>query len=453
MAITFAWRSDQKDARYSSSGKTPGEFYKTGGTVDLIADAGAIGGQALDLWDSNNASIGLLWSGRQNLPSTKAISVLVRHKLPSGINTAFKNHLFFLGAGVGNQDQFLSISAWHEVGIPRTRFRYYDADQNNDFMDENSTAFSLDQYLDFVLTWTGDDSTNGFKFYLDNTLLAQETANFDLGTIDQNLRQVLCLGAGNDDASDSGTLMYANEFVIWDEVIDPGSVTLANGSSGALNGSSRSEFVQVDSFDGANYTDPGAGNVVTGIDYIFAGNTTTGTFDAPTPASGASGTVDLNNIKEQLQWIFEQANTTTADPVDLSSNMTNRVQNILKIHPGRIKPQASFYPMVTMYYDDKPIEARDMSVNQRNSRRVADLSIKIVGMTFLHQITDVKEDDADNDIENLMENIELTLRAYHDIAGTVNWQIPERVTYHNIDIEEDVFLRTGILTLNAKVFY
>ncbi len=50
--------------------------------------------------------------------------------------------------------------------------------------------------------------------------------------------------------------------------------------------------------------------------------------------------VDLNGIKTAIRDTLLIANTTTASPIDLSSNLSNskRVNNILKVNPEMIIP-------------------------------------------------------------------------------------------------------------------
>ena len=73
--------------------------------------------------------------------------------------------------------------------------------------------------------------------------------------------------------------------------------------------------------------------------------------------------VDLNGIKTELKSLFDTANTTTASPIDLSSNLSNskRVNKVLTIHPEMILPQASLFPLVTCYIDSKTIKRLDIA--------------------------------------------------------------------------------------------
>jgi hypothetical protein len=165
--------------------------------------------------------------------------------------------------------------------------------------------------------------------------------------------------------------------------------------------------------------------------------------------------LDLNNLKDQIQGIFETANTTTAAR-DLSSGLLKRVQKVLKVNPARIPIQASIYPCVTVFIGKKDIEQKSIGKSQANVKREGRIEVTVVGAVMNTTITSIDEDQADEDCESLMENIEEILRANETLAGTVTWSFPKGVTYHNLAIgmkDEEVHLRAGLLTLEAKVFY
>ena len=162
--------------------------------------------------------------------------------------------------------------------------------------------------------------------------------------------------------------------------------------------------------------------------------------------------VDINNLKEQIQSIFETANTTTASR-DLSSGLETRVQRILKVNPARIPVQSSWHPYVTIYTDSKDIEPSDIAISQANAKRRADIDLKIVGVVWNSTVSDEELDPADEDCEDLMENIEEILRANPTIAGTVTWAFPSTVDYHGATLDEDTHLRAGVMTLKATIFY
>lgn len=164
---------------------------------------------------------------------------------------------------------------------------------------------------------------------------------------------------------------------------------------------------------------------------------------------------DLVGIKEQIQTVLQAANTTTSTPIDLSANLSGskRVRQILKIHPEMIRPQASFFPMVTCYVTEKAVTGADIAKDQLGSQRRAKVSVNIVGSLWNDNFQNIEEDPADEDIGYLMENIELALRANHSLNGVVNWQVATGCKYYNTNLDEQTHLRSGILTLECDIFY
>lgn len=165
--------------------------------------------------------------------------------------------------------------------------------------------------------------------------------------------------------------------------------------------------------------------------------------------------VDLNGIKEQIQTILAAANTTTATPIDLSSGLANsiRVREVLKVHPEMIRPQATIFPLVTCYIKEKSEVGSDIASSQLNMKRRSTISIEIVGSVWNNNLNTYDEDPADEDINYLMENIELILRSNSTLNNKVNWHRATGCKYYNTALDEQTHLRSGILTLEAQVWY
>jgi hypothetical protein len=165
--------------------------------------------------------------------------------------------------------------------------------------------------------------------------------------------------------------------------------------------------------------------------------------------------VDLNGIKESIQNILLTANTTTASPIDLSSNLSNskRVQQVLKINPEMIIPQPSFFPLVTCYIEDKEIVSSDIASSQLNQKKRAKVNINVVGTIWNSNFVSIDEDPADEDINYLMENIELILRSDFNLTNKVNWQVAQNCKFYTTVLDEQTHLRSGILKIQADVFY
>lgn len=162
--------------------------------------------------------------------------------------------------------------------------------------------------------------------------------------------------------------------------------------------------------------------------------------------------LNLTGMKENIQTIFEDANTTTAAH-DLSGSLTDRVQRILKLNPIKIPVQPSWYPYVTVYVDSKDINPADMAATQLQAKRRAEVDFNVVGAVWNSSVLTESEDDADDECEILMENIEEVLRRNQALGSLALWSFTRSVSYHSLAIDEEAHLRAGILTLRATVLY
>ena len=164
---------------------------------------------------------------------------------------------------------------------------------------------------------------------------------------------------------------------------------------------------------------------------------------------------NLNAIKEQIQNLLLAANTTTGSPIDLSANLSDskRVQEVLKINPEMIRPQASIFPLVTCYIENKNIKRDDIAKTQLDTKRRATLLINVVGSVWNDNYENFDEDPADEDINYLMENIELILRSDYNLNSTCNWQKATEVGYFTTVLTEQTHLRSGLLKLECEVYY
>lgn len=164
---------------------------------------------------------------------------------------------------------------------------------------------------------------------------------------------------------------------------------------------------------------------------------------------------DLVGIKNQIKTTLSLANTTTASPIDLSSNLSNskRVVRVLAINPERINPQASLFPLVTCYIDLKTIKTDDIAKTQLSSKRRATVDLKVVGSLWNNNFVSVEDDPADDDILYLMENTELILRSDYNLGAKVSWQRPTDCKYYTTVLDEQTHLRSGVLSFACEVWY
>lgn len=163
--------------------------------------------------------------------------------------------------------------------------------------------------------------------------------------------------------------------------------------------------------------------------------------------------IDISALKGAIKTIFDAANTTTASPVDLSNGMAQRVQNVFKVNPEKLPIQASLFPCVTIFIDNKSIAQDGIALNQVNARRKSEVDIKIMGSVWQNTYTDISTDDGDEEIEMLMENVEQILRNNPTLSNNVNWQLPTDCSYHTGILSEESHMRAGVLNLRAHIYY
>ncbi len=228
---------------------------------------------------------------------------------------------------------------------------------------------------------------------------------------------------------------------------DPGVGNVLSGTSYIFN-----DVTQTGTYHNYTNTTPAVGDVKVGTTWIYNDNTQTGTWNYPEASLGQAGTVDLNAILEQIRYLLEQANTTTAAN-DLSSNMTRRVNKILKVNPVQIPLQASFYPFVTCHVVSKNIETQDISRNSTSAKRKAVVEVDVVGAVWNPNFQQDSEDPAAEDINYLMENVELVIRSSVNLGSKVTWQLADSTSYDGARIDEQTHLRAGVLSLKGTVFY
>lgn len=504
MPITYAAHGDTFTAYHA---KKDADYWLVpqGANVPTIdADASAISGSKWTCSVAASLFKGVVVMGGENLTSTNKWSILMRLK-PNFSNLPPAAAGLFGGSKMSTDTLYWGLG-WLNLQTNGTIAGRLYNDVGGQILNKPSgmtgvySGFTTTNWYDFVFTFDGDTSTANFNIYLDGTLKDTED----------------CTAYNNRDVKDTMFINFCtnnngwgkfdvDEIVIWDEVIDPSALS--------LTGNSRTAHVSVTAFNAASYTDPGitgvadsisyvfagvtqtglagtytdpgianvlsgtsyifnsstltgtyhdgsytnpgASNVATGVSYIFNDTTITGTLVTLSPGSGPAGTLDIDSIKSDILTILEQANTTTASPVDLSQNLVNRrVVGFYKQNPERINAQLSQYPAVFVFVTGKEIELKGMVKNQMTAKREAKLELHIAGVLWNSLTPDEKADPADKDLEILMENIELTMRAYPDINGTITWQQPKGgVTYHTLGYDEQTHMRAGLITFEVKQFY
>lgn len=167
----------------------------------------------------------------------------------------------------------------------------------------------------------------------------------------------------------------------------------------------------------------------------------------------ASGTVDINAIKESIRSNLASANTTTGSPIDLSTDMANRVQTISKINPEKLMRLGNELPALTVHTTSKDVELKTIASTMTNGRREGRLTFEVTGLVWEPFTTDDDVDPADNELELLMENAEKVLRAFDTLDATVKWHFPKSIRYHSAVFDEEAHFRVGVMEIEAMVLY
>lgn len=162
--------------------------------------------------------------------------------------------------------------------------------------------------------------------------------------------------------------------------------------------------------------------------------------------------VDVNAIKTNIKSILDTANTTGA-AFDLSTGLNTRVQRVLKVNPLKIPIQPSLFPYVTCYISNKDIEQVTIAKDMKTGKRMADIRVNLIGAVWEQLTTNINEDEADEQIEVLMENVEEVLRRSFTLNNSVRWSTPRAVSYHALKLDEETHMRVGLLELMTKVEY
>jgi hypothetical protein len=283
MAYVFGVRGTSKNARYSNGGPL-GVDQNSEWTV--TADGTAISGSALVAGANTNRKA-IVYPGRYNTPNGRAISILCRTKRSySNAPTASTPVLPGLYVGNGRMGR---LEFTHALTSGNINLLFINQ------LGSNCLNASIGNWLptsgtwyDLVMTWDGTTTTNAIKFYVDNVLLGQATASAALSASWANTWwSEISLGDTVAGAVWNGSSV--EELVVWDTVINPGSVALVSGT-GALNGAARTSPVDVTAFDGSVNTGAGAANIRSGISEVINGVTINGTAAIPAAADVRSGT-------------------------------------------------------------------------------------------------------------------------------------------------------------------
>lgn len=163
-------------------------------------------------------------------------------------------------------------------------------------------------------------------------------------------------------------------------------------------------------------------------------------------------TLDIVAIKNAFKAVLDAANTSTA-AYDLSTSLTADVKTISTKSPNSYMFGADMLPAVAIWNDRKKVDMAGIVKDQITAKRKATITLNIAGVIWNNNYTSVNTDSSDNEIEKLMENIEEVIRRNPSINGTVLWQHPTDVTYHDLTLSEEQNYKVGIMTVECAQLY
>jgi hypothetical protein len=241
---------------------------------------GNLNGSLIDLDKSSLAVKYLVYPGKSNTPA-KAISVNLRCAF--GVAAGLFG-LWCIGGYVTLAAAESQYIYWNSGTL---YFQYVDGRGTTKLNISGAWTPTVDTLYDITAIWDGTTGTNGAKLYVNNSLIVQGTASGAQNTDNRDNNTDIYIGVTA--SSVNNTRIKVDEFTIWDNVIDPASVTLDSGS-GALNGSSRTSPVAAASYDAFNNSALSVGDVRNGVAYTLGGVAYTGTYD---PISSVATEVSL----------------------------------------------------------------------------------------------------------------------------------------------------------------
>ena len=250
MAITFALRGDSENARYSTDGNTPGKLGPSNRAAVTTDEAGINGSSSIDMVGAGSGVRQLLYNGRANTPANRTRSILMRVKFASTASLG----LFNLGVMTRNPANYIgaSTTAGSEIIV-------YTGNNSGatDSGTTTSAGLGTSAWHDIVVTWDGGANLD---VWVDGVRRLQDTGitrTLDSPFLEEDQLAVSHIMLGGNFVN-FNSHYSVDEFVVWDEVIDPTSVTLTSGS-GSLNGSSRAAYVDVAASDGSSSAGGGGG--------------------------------------------------------------------------------------------------------------------------------------------------------------------------------------------------
>lgn len=287
--VKFAYRSVTNLRAYvhQFGGGSGVAGYGQGFFPVLEAEAGAIGGFAVNMAKNAEVPKVVCWPGFGNLPSftTRNFTLALRVRFAT---FAINQRLFSIGAGRNINSISLSAINGTDLQVEVTN-GYQDCLTSGTFTAPHGLSSTTD-YNDIVVTWDGTTGANSLKLYLNGSLLSQVTPD-NPWPVAPFLQSEIILGGSQLNANSSE--IYANEIVIFDQVLS--GATIASDFAGP----SRSAFYNTPALNGLTWPDDD--EVLQGTTFNQFGTQHTGTLVVP----AASTDPGFENVRDTVSYDFE----------------------------------------------------------------------------------------------------------------------------------------------------
>ena len=239
MAIVFVARGVSLDARYSSAGKA-GFPYSNSGAVPVVqADAGAIGGQSVNVKVGSTARKGVSYNGGSNFALGSTGFTILLRVAPAYTGTPTANRGLLGFNGPSSVVTFGYGFMRHRSDNAKIDFFFgggANGAQTLTTITTDAWSPTAGTWYDIAITWNGTTAANGVNIYIDGTLAGTSTAS---AVIAPAAYRLCSIEVGCEPNGVNGDFDFS-ELVLWD------SVVAVDGFTGAA----RSTFVAANEFDG-----------------------------------------------------------------------------------------------------------------------------------------------------------------------------------------------------------
>lgn len=234
MGIVFYANGASFNAVYAPGGNIPFKFNPS----QITTQSAGLSGTVYDLSATQTKFVS--WTGYKNTPNGRAVSVLIR-AAPQYTGTPASNWAYWsIATGHASASNIFPFMELRH--LTNGNLAILGKNESGGTTMNSGAAWSPTSgtYYDLVFTWDGTTTANAVKIYVNGTLLSQATSALAMssGWTNTDWHDINIAATPNVNLSK----MYVDEFVIWDSVIDPTSVTLESGT-GSLNGASRTSLV------------------------------------------------------------------------------------------------------------------------------------------------------------------------------------------------------------------